>query len=251
MDQTDAKHYWEDRLHASLNLRGTGHRAFDLSYNRWLYQAQADCVDMLLQHNGISVDGLRVLDVGSGSGFWVDHYLQKGVRSICGLDIAQSSVAHLRASYPEGRFAVCDISSGQAPFSEPFDLVSAIGVLYHIIDDAGFDRALRTLCSLTRPGGYLLLSDMFCKPLLPTARHARMRTMQAYEDVLAVCGIRCVQKTPMYYALNRVFIPVVGPAIISATRAAYWLYRLDRRLRERGLANGRGMKLLLACRETT
>ncbi|RMF26012.1 MAG: hypothetical protein D6759_20410, partial [Chloroflexi bacterium] len=68
---TDYRHYWERRLIRHPNLKGTGHRAFSLAYNRVLYQAQRDCLELVLARHQISLQGKRVLDIGSGTGFYV------------------------------------------------------------------------------------------------------------------------------------------------------------------------------------
>jgi len=232
-----------------LSLRGTGHRAFSLAYNHWLYQAQLDCLDSLIKQQGVDIRGRGVLDIGSGIGFYIAYFHQRGAHPIYGVDIADTSIQYLKQTYPMCTFFACDISAPDLPFSGLFDLVSAMSVLYHIVDDTHFERALDNICHLLAIGGYLLISDTFRRPLLPTARHGRFRDLEAYERVFRRYGVRIIQIVPLYYVLNRTFVPFLGPLVVNSLNLGQCLYRLDSRLRASGRSNGSGMKLLLAQRE--
>jgi 2-polyprenyl-3-methyl-5-hydroxy-6-metoxy-1,4-benzoquinol methylase len=247
-DET-ARSYWEQRLASNLNLRGTGHRAFGLDYNHWLYAAQLDCMDRLVEQNQIDCEGQAALDVGSGSGVYVDYLLRKGVPSLIGVDIAEVSVAHLQQTYPTGRFYTLDIASRQWPFDDTFDVITAISVLYHIVDENYFQTALANLCQRLRPGGYMFLSDTFTTSWWPTARHARFRNLAAYETVLTQWGVQIIATLPLYFYLNRIYLPVLGPRLIDALGLGRTFYQMDTKLRASGRSNGHGMKLLLAKRE--
>ncbi len=242
--------YWEERLRSNLNLRGTGHRAFGLDYNRWLYQAQSDCLDAVAQRAGVNFSGKQVLDVGSGTGYFVEYFTRKGAAHVAGLDITAVSVQYLADTYPDYEFHVADIADPNFDLQRQFDLVSIISVLYHVVDDAGFEAAVANLCRHVAPGGYLFLSDTFQRPLLPTARHARFRAREQYERLLAQGGLRIVEVVPIYYFLNQTFVPLLGPRVIDGLRLGRPLYQLDRWLRKRGTDNGAGMKLLLAQKDS-
>jgi SAM-dependent methyltransferase len=249
-NELNTSKYWEERLESHLDLRGTGHRAFNLTYNRWLYQAQQDCLDGLIRQHDLRITRKQVLDIGSGTGFYISYFLQRGASPVFGVDVAETSIGHLQQTYPEGRFFACDISSPTLPFQGPFDLISAISVLYHIVDDVRFGQALDNMCALLGVGGYLLISDTFRDTLLPQARHARFRDLKDYEQAFRRGGVRVIQLVPIYFALNRTFVPFLGPLMINALDLGRWFYRLDTRLRVSGRSNGSGMKLLLAQRET-
>jgi len=244
--ETDYRHYWEERLLKHPNLRGTGHRAFSLPCNRVLYQAQRDCLELVLARHQISLQGKRVLDIGSGTGFYVQVFQQAGAARVVGLDIAETSVDLLRRRFPDGEFHVADIGGEDLPIPGPFDLIAAISVLYHLVDNAHFERALENIGRLLAEGGFLLISDTFRLPLLPTASHARFRPLSLYQPLLAQYNVQIVDVVPIYYLLNRTFVPLVGPMILRSKQLQRWLYEVDRRWRAAGRDNGRGMKLMLA-----
>ena len=245
-EQFDPRAYWEERLSANISLRGTGHRAFSLAYNDRLYAAQRDCVAQLFFAHGVNLRGRTALDVGSGNGFFVRAWLERGAVAVTGLDITVASVAHLQQQYPQGVFAVADVAAGNLPLARRYDLVSCISVLYHVVDDAKFAQALSNLCRHVLPGGHLLVSDTFVPSLLPTARHARFRTLEEYRTLLARSDLEVVAVLPVYYLLNRTFIPLLGPALLNGLNLGDLFYRLDSRWRAEGRSNGDGMKFLLA-----
>jgi len=245
----DTRRYWESRLTAAPNLRGTGHRAFGLAYNQWLYQAQVDCVDQLLARQKIDLTNRRVLDVGSGTGFYIDYFIRQGANPIIGSDITEISTRYLQAKYPQHTFLTCDVSAQTLPLTGDFFMISCVSVLYHILQQAQFETALKNLCQHLAPGGYLLLSDTFRQPILPSAGHACFRPLSVYAGILAQYQLQIVEVMPLYYLLNRVFAPLLGPFVIDRLQGGAWLYRFDHWLRKQHLDNGSGMKLLLARRE--
>ena len=150
LNNFDPQNYWEKRLAENPNLLGTGHRAFSLAYNQILYQAQIDCLDALLNKHEISVQNQTVLDVGSGTGFFVDYYLNKGARVI-GLDLTEASVKFLKRNFPTCQFFQADVSEKKLPVNRSVNLVSVISVFYHIVDDLRFQRAVKNLIDIAAP----------------------------------------------------------------------------------------------------
>lgn len=249
MTQTlDTRRYWERRLQSNLSLRGTGHRAFGIAYNQVMYQAQTDTLDGLLMRHQITIQNKHILDVGSGTGFFIDYFSNQGARSIVGSDLAATSVEYLHDTFPQFQFVQCDVAEAHLPFTQEFDLISCISVLYHVVEDWRFERALHNLCTGITSGGYLLLSDTFRRSQIPTGWHARFRTRKEYEKVLNAHKVELVEIVPMYYFLNRTFIPIIGPKLINALGFAKWMYHMDAFLRDRRVPYGAGMKLMLAQR---
>lgn len=240
----DTHLYWEQRLQSRANLQGTGHRAFSEQYNQILYHAQVECLDGLLHEAGIAVGGCSVLDIGSGVGFFVRHFLSRGARHVIGSDLTFSSTQHLQATFSELDVLQCDVSAPNLPLRPTFDIVNCVSVLYHILDDARFTQALTNLCQWVSPGGALIVSDTF--RAAPTARHARFRSLATYETILARNQMHIVACVPVYFLLNRTFIPIVGPWLIDTFQLGELLAHFDRRLRQAGVTNSASMYFLLA-----
>jgi SAM-dependent methyltransferase len=155
-----------------------------------------------LDAEGFDASGMRVLDVGCGSGFFTAHYLRRGA-NVTGMDIAPTSIERLRERHPDARFVLADVS--EAAISERYDLVNAFDVLYHITDDARWERAVRSLAGAVAPGGLLLLTDTFppASARLPQAEHNRMRPLERYEPLLRAAGLAVRAIRPTHVLLNR------------------------------------------------
>lgn len=241
------KDFWDERLERETNLVGTGHRAFNLEYNRELYRMQRDTLDQLLSDNEIEMAGRRVLDIGSGTGFYVDYYRQNNAAHVTGLDITPTSVAHLQKTFPEEEFHCVDIGAVDTlPFAGPFDWVSVVSVIYHIVDPRAFEQAMTNICGAIAPGGYLLISDMFRTPRQLTPGHVRFRSDDVYQPIFDRFDMEVVDTLPMYYSMNRTFIPYVLPPLLGLQPVFRRLSRFDHRLRQDRATRGAGLTMLLA-----
>ncbi len=107
----------------------------------------------------------KVLDIGSGTGHWLDFYRDVFFAAhVTGIEIVPHMADFLREKY-SGR-ADTDIVCGdisEAGFSLPrrYDIVNAIGVMFHIVDDEKWAQALKNLAALTAPGGLLVMGGDF------------------------------------------------------------------------------------------
>ena len=110
----DPRDYWEARLTKHWDLHGVGFAGYGLRYNQWLYRVRRRV--FLSQARALPLDLSRatVLDVGSGTGFWVGYWAGRGARRVDATDIASASVASLTARFPRARVMLNDISA-EAP----------------------------------------------------------------------------------------------------------------------------------------
>lgn len=103
--------------------------------------------------------GLRVLDLGCGTGRHLGRFLDAGAR-VVGLDFSAGMLAQARRKHghrPDLTLLEAD-ASGDLPLEQgSFDLVFSSLVLEHVAGVAGFFRQAAGLC---RPGGTLLLTTM-------------------------------------------------------------------------------------------
>jgi tRNA (mo5U34)-methyltransferase len=134
----------------------------------------------------VDLTGCRVLDVGSGNGYYGLRMLGVGARLVVGVDPTVLFVMQWLACRHFGSelanfvlpLGVEELPPGPAGF----DRVFSMGVLYHRRDHL---EHLRRLRSLLRPGGILVLETLVLpadRPddlLVPAERYARMRNIWA------------------------------------------------------------------------
>ncbi len=234
------KEFWDRRLSEHFDLRGTGETGLSLAYNRACYALRREVLERALRGAGVDPRGRDVLDVGCGTGFFTAYYLERGAR-VTGVDIAPTAVERLRGRFPGARFVLADV--GAEDLEGTWDLVNAFDVLYHIVDDARWEAAVRRLGTATRPGGTLLVTDTFAA-LGAVATHNRMRPLAEYRRVLEPLGFDLGRAWPTHVLLNR----ELG-AFRFLNRAPWLLLALDRALLALGLGHdARVSKLLVARR---
>jgi SAM-dependent methyltransferase len=174
------REFWEQRLADQFDLRGTGETSMSAAYNDACYTLRREVLVRALAEARTDVRGRTVLDIGCGTGFWTEFYLSRGA-VYTGVDIAETSVQRLRERYPAAAFLHADV--GEADLPGTYDIVNVFDVLYHITDDARFDAALRRLAGAVKPGGLLLVTDVFADaPGL--AEHNKMRSLIRYRAIL-------------------------------------------------------------------
>lgn len=233
------REFWQQRLSEHFDLRGTGETGLSLAFNEACYRLRREVLDRALARASVTLEGCSVLDVGCGTGFFTGHYLDRGAR-VTGLDIAPASIERLSARFPAARFVLVDVS--EASLEERYDVVNAFDVLYHITDDARWERALRTLARAVRPGGVLLVTDLFAeRPGL--AEHNVIRSLSRYRRVLEEEGLVVESLHPTHVLLNR----ELGP-FRFLNRAPGLLYATDRALLALGFGRDAGTNKLLVAR---
>jgi SAM-dependent methyltransferase len=194
---------WERRLDEDWTERGVGYRALGLPFNRWMYRVRRDVFLREAESLDLDLHSARVLDIGSGTGFYVRLWQELGVEAVTGCDLTQAAVDRLARRYPDVPFHRIDIGApGTDLPAAAFDAVSCMDVLFHITDDHAYRTALENVARLTRPGGTLLLSENFLH--VPEQRGPQQvnRTLDRIEAGLDRAGFDVVRRVPMFVLMN-------------------------------------------------
>jgi SAM-dependent methyltransferase len=162
--------YWEGRLGRDFSLDGVGYAGLGTAFNAQMYRVRRHCFLRVLRPLVAAHGAPEVLDVGSGTGFYVERWEELGARSITGADVTQTAVDALARRHPRHRFVRLDIGAGEVDLPpESFDFVSAMDVLFHILDDAAHARAIANMARLVRPGGRVVLSENLYREAPPAS----------------------------------------------------------------------------------
>jgi SAM-dependent methyltransferase len=208
--------YWDKRLKLHKGLCGAGYLGLGVNYNRWLYRIRWHVFLRYLKLLEIDFSKARALDVGSGSGFYLKLWRDKGVRSLVGSDFSDYALKDLESIYQDIRLIKLDISMDlekQNFFNEKFDIISAFDVLFHIVDDAAYDKAFKNIGQLLSNNGYFIFSENFAYKNIITG-HQHNRETDRIKRVLAENKFSIIKKAPAFVIMNS---PV-------NTRSIFWKF---------------------------
>lgn len=203
-DRFDARRYWEERLSDDYSLTGVGFRRLGPGFNRWAYRVRQARFEDAVDRLELDAGSVRVVDVGSGTGFYVDRWLQRGAH-VTGLDLTETAVDHLRRAYPGASFLRADVGDPSVVDqigAGTVDVVSAMDVLFHIVDDAAYATALANIHALLRPGGHLLYSDAFVRGPTQRVEHRVSRSLPEVTTVMRDVGLEVVDRRPFFWLMN-------------------------------------------------
>ena len=199
--------YWDERLGSLKGLLGGGFKKLGHAFNVWAYKVRRKIFISKIQGLTLNLKEVRALDIGSGTGFYIDTWNSIGVKKIAGTDITPTSVALLRQKYPNLSFFLSDI--GDEDFKAPeglrqFDVISCMDVLFHIVDDARFEIAIKNIGELLSPGGYFVYSDLYLKNRDTMRGESQVcRTSTELEKIFDRNGFELVSISPFLYLTNR------------------------------------------------
>jgi SAM-dependent methyltransferase len=112
-----------------------------------------------------NVADLDVLDIGSGTGHWLRFWNSLFANSVTGIEISETAFDNLQKKFKVHEnigVILGDISTENFRLDKKFDVINAIGVMFHIVDDGLWERAIKNLCNHLKGGGIGLIGKK-CK----------------------------------------------------------------------------------------
>lgn len=200
--------YWEERLGRDFNAAGVGQAGVGVAFNRARYRAERRVARKLVAAGSRGSGRVSsVLDVGSGTGIWIDFWGKLGVSRVVGLDLTEVAVTRLAERFPQAQFVQANIAELDPEQLGEFDAISAMSVLLHITDDTAYQRALANLGRLLRPGGLLLLVEplvvhRWWGPEHAPAWNSKPRRLDDLEAMLASAGLEIAEIRPVTWLLS-------------------------------------------------
>jgi SAM-dependent methyltransferase len=197
----DLTEYW-NRRYDTVDATRSGHIDLPVEYNLWLYRRKQHHARRALARVGASLRGARLLEIAAGSGAWMPFWEAQGVSDYCGVDLSERAVEALRERFPARRLFTHDLNELNigTVVGAGYDCVSAIDVLYHVVDDDRFGAVLSDLASVLKPGGVLLLHDQFLHGAPQNyGGYIRWRRLVDYEAALAAAGFEVLYRRPTFF----------------------------------------------------
>ncbi len=201
MSAFDAKSYWDSRLSQATGLADVGYSGLGQPFNAWMYRVRRRVFTWAVAPHLSEIK--TAIDIGSGSGFYIERWRELGVPDVRGCDLAAPAVDRLRRAYPQLEFAQLDISGDQQDLPEwRADAISAFDVTFHIVDDERFERALRNVFTLLKPGGVFLFTDNFVHGSEQRLEHHVSRECSSIESVLQRAGFEILSRRASFVLMN-------------------------------------------------
>jgi 2-polyprenyl-3-methyl-5-hydroxy-6-metoxy-1,4-benzoquinol methylase len=203
MSDFQVKDYWEERLNKNFNLNGVGYEGLGNSYNEVLYKIRKRIFQNLLKLLNLKDHQVEILDIGSGTGFYIDFFKENGFKKICGSDITEVAVNNLKRRYPGFNFYQLDIGEKVKIIpSSSFDIITCMDILFHVIDDKKYETALRNIFGLLKEGGNFIFSDCFLRDGEYKTQYVYMRNKDKIYSTLEKVGFDIIHTKPMFVLMN-------------------------------------------------
>jgi len=222
------KRYWEERLQAYPGITGVGYLGRSPQLLEQQYRSRMRQVELALGHYGLAdLAGRSVLDIGAGTGIWMNFWHQHGAGCVAGLDFTQSSVDRLNEQFPDDLIVHADVSVSPLPLADTirFDIISAFDVLLHIVDPNSFQRTIANLAYYCAQGGWLVISDPIVQghgyvPRRSYGIHNKVRSIAEYQEVLSTYGFVIDSIWPTTVLLNN---PLEAPnRLVFLALSTWW-----------------------------
>jgi SAM-dependent methyltransferase len=153
--------------------------------------------EQLLRDLKVTVDGGKVLDVGSGSGRWVRYFIQRfNPATLMGIDFTQSSIDLLKRRYSNvpnitTKFRTADLTEPALDLGQKFDLINVMNVLFHIPEPDRFMSAMKNLANHLAPGGRIVTTEYLPRTTMRT-NWMLVRSRYDFDASAAAVGLRVV-----------------------------------------------------------
>src|SRR5579883_739220 len=199
--QDSERTYWENRLGEDVPLNSVGYHGLSDAYVAWLYRLRARRFKRAVKP--YVKPGMRVLDVGSGGGFYVGLWQALGVEAITATDLTQNALRAIARRFPAVQTREFDAGSAAVPDDLGlFDAISCMDVVHHLMEDEQYERAIVNCARLLRPGGVFVFTDNFLHGPAYRGPHSVSSPLIQIERLLRGAGFRIAERRPMFVLMN-------------------------------------------------
>lgn len=197
--------YWNS-LHAKeMSLCVVGYPELGTAFNTWQYRLRLKTFERLINQEVSNYEGMRVLDCAFGSGAYTQFWRGMGVKHYVGVDISEAAVKRAKKIFPSFSFHQSDLSKMDQDLhlnATPFDVVTAIDVLYHIVDDDECALAIKNMLTGVSETGVFVFSDILVDESIQTASHVKRRSTRFYRKILSDLGFTMMAIKPIFFTMG-------------------------------------------------
>ena len=194
--------YWQKRHHIT-DLTTVGFIGLGLSFNYWMYKVREKIVQGIIEKRFDNFHAKKILDVGSGSGFYPKLFLKLGAKDITASDFSTRALSHLRKKIKKIKFLELDITK-TIPKNHlgKYDIVSAFDILYHIVDDKKYVRAIKNISQLLKTDGLFIFTENMIESKTQRDLQQVSRERKIIMKFLKAAGFKVKTVHPIFILMN-------------------------------------------------
>ena len=161
----DDTKYWDNIFYTDgISDSKTISKNKSLITTKYHYNSMESLILKHLRNNLISIHNSHILDIGSGSGHWIDFYVSLDAGVITGIDVSNTSFNYLNKKYTNN--PNIKIYQGRAlevinKLNSTYDVVNAVGVMFHIVDDFKWQNTIYSIGKVINKGGIFIIGGHF------------------------------------------------------------------------------------------
>ena len=134
---------------------------FDPAHLFACQQRESAILAALDRHGYRSLDHTKILEVGCGTGFWLQKFVRWGARpeNIFGVDLLPGRIDEAKSSCPAGIKLTCGNAARLESSSGAFDIVFQSTVFSSVLDENMKKRMASEMLRVLRSGGIIIWYD--------------------------------------------------------------------------------------------
>ena len=212
-----AKSYWEKTHRQYPGFKAVGYVDLGESFNWWMYRVREKVFLELIKKLPLNKD-IKILDLGSGTGFYPKLFQKLGFKDITASDFSNLAILKLK-KIPGIKVRKINLGSNRIP-AQKYDLISCFDILFHLVDDRLYQRAFVNIGRLLKTKGYFIFSEN----LLPRGEfrglHQVLRNQKFIFGHLKKNHFKIIARQPVFFLMNN---PVSSDSFFLKS---YWFWLL-------------------------
>lgn len=195
----DDKSYWKERHAKTRSLKASGIKSIKVRSNEYVYKLLAEQYKKLL--NDLDISNMKsVIDCGFGDGYFLKFFKENFPQlDVYGIDISKEAKKKIDFISNKNLY-VRDLT--KINITKKFDIVHSFDVLYHILSDSDYDKALSGMANLSLK--HVILHERFMESVGPiSSKHVRMRRSEYTNQILNAHGFYLSKEMPSHFFAMR------------------------------------------------
>jgi ubiquinone/menaquinone biosynthesis C-methylase UbiE len=154
----------EERIRRAYAKRETSRYShFNPAHSLTVHEIEIQLLELLRRKRRTNLSGLKILEVGCGSGHWLRRMIEWGAApaNVFGVDLLDDRIAAAREISPQNTNLICT-SATELDFRDAeFDIVSQFIMFSSILDRPTKKKIAEEMLRVVKPAGLIIWFDYF------------------------------------------------------------------------------------------